>query len=883
MQVRLDQTQSLRGLLEASAGRDSEAPAIAVPGCAPVTYGRLLRHTDEVQDILRHSGISVQDRVALVVPTGPELTVAILSIAASTVCAPLHPESREVEFDFYLTDLKASALIVDSSVDSPARRSAGRHGIPVVELTPDRNAGACLFTLESDRGRASASGEVGTVQDAALVLYTSGTTRRPKKVLLTHANLWSRARQRVAALNLTERDRCLNMMPLYHDSGLQMVLATLASGGTVLCPPRLDAEVFFAWLDEFHPTWYSAVPTLQQAILSSAKHHGDALDRCALRFIRTGTGSLAPQVLAELERVFAVPVIQTYGMTEVGTVCSNPMPPGLRKPGSVGVPAGPDVAIIDNNGAHLSAGKIGEVVVRGPNVFRGYEDDPTATAAAFSDEWFRTGDLGMLDADGYLFLKGRLTDLINRGGQKVSPHEVESALLVHPDVAEAVVFPKPHPTLGEEVAAAVVLGDSARTTEQDLRRWVAARVADFKVPRRIVAVREIPTETTGKVRRSQLAEHFGSALRVSYRTAETSLEIALAQIWSDALGGARVGLHDNFFDLGGDSLSAARMCASIEEHVTGQPVPVATLLQAPTVAELADWLREAKPATLSGTCLVPIQTGGSRPPLFCLHGVTGFAVYLSLARHLGPDQPVYGVQAPWVDGPLPSSVRFEDLAAKYVREIRTLFPQGPYLLCGYSMAGLLAWEVAQQLHALEQRVALLALLDTRVYNNLARPPERASTLEHFFRRVEFHLDVLRTLPLEDRLAYIPRRLRARWRRGPRAALPGTGRSEPAPRDDGRPPFWRMVLEAGRAYIPRPYPGRLAVFLVKQADVNLDLDPRRPGSLAAGRAEIHRVPGSHGTFLIEPHVRVLAPILRECLDRALGLRPRRRWRDRAGQC
>ena len=224
---------------------------------------------------------------------------------------------------------------------------------------------------------------------------------------------------------------------------------------------------------------------------------------------------------------------------------------------------------------------------------------------------------------------------------------------------------------------------------------------------------------------------------------------------------------------------------------------------------------------------------------------------------------------------------FEDLAAQYVREIRILFPRGPYLLCGYSVAGLLAWEVAQQLHAMEQRVALLALLDTHVYNNPARPPERASTLERFSRRVEFHVDVLRSLPLKDRLAYIPRLLRARWRRGPRAALPGTGRPEPAAlRDEGRPPFWRMVLGAGRAYIPRPYPGPLAVFLVKQHDLNLDIDPRRPGSLAAGRVEIHRVPGSHATFLTAPHVRVLAAIFRECLDRAIGLRPRRRWRGMA---
>jgi oxalate---CoA ligase len=850
--------QALKDLLEASAERDSGAPAIAV------TYGRLLRHADEVQGVLRRSGIGLQDRVVLVAPTGPELAAAIISIAASTVCFPLNPESREDELDFYLTDLKASALIVDSRIDSPARRSAGRRGIPVVELTPDKNAGACLFALASDRGRVSTSGEFGTAQDTALGFYTSGTTKQPKKVLLTHANLWSRARQRVAALMLTERDRCLNMMPLYHDSGVQIVLATLASGGTALCPPQLDVQAFFTWLDEFHPTWYSAVPTLQHAILSSAKHHGETLERCALRFIRTGTGSLAPQVLAEIERVFAAPVIQTYGMTEVGTVCSNPMPPRPRKAGSVGVAAGPDVAIIDDKGTHLSPGKIGEVVVRGPNVFRGYEADPAASAAAFYDEWFRTGDLGVLDAEGYLFLKGRLTDLINRGGQKVSPNEVEGTLLSHPDVAEAIVFPKPHPTLGEEVAAAVVLHPDARATEQDLRRWVAFRVADFKLPRRILAVAEIPTGPTGKVRRTHLAEHFGPQLQVPYRTAEAPLEAMLAWLWGQELRADRVGLQDNFFDLGGDSLSATRVCARIEE-VTGWSLRVTSLLQAPTIEQLAQLLREAKPAHPSG-CLVPIQAGGSRPPLFCLHGASGFVIdYYCLARQLGPDQPVYGLQAPWIDGSPPSRVLFEEIAAQYVREIRACTPQGPYLLCGYSVAGLLAWEVAQQLRVLEQRVGMLALLDTHVYNNPARPPDRLSTLEYVFRRVEFHLDALRALSPQDRLAYVPRRLAARWHRGTGGRVPVASEAR---QPDVWPPLWQMVLSAGRAYRPRPYPGPLAVFLVQQRDEDLDGDRRRPGRLAAGRMEIHRVPGNHATFLKEPHVRVLAKKLRSCLDRAI---------------
>ena len=870
---------SIRALIAASAATRPDARAICAPGRPPLSYGRLHHQLHVVRDALRRLGIGSRDRVALLYSDGPELAVALLSAAASATCAPLNPKYQAGEYDFYLSDLMVSALMVQSDLDSPAREAARRHSLPIIDLVADREAEAGIFTIPQAlacASRESTGGEFAAGGDTATVLHTSGTNDRPKPVPMTHSDLCVLASRTAAGFGLTAQDRCVNLMPLYHGVGIHTTLAILASGGSVVLPALHDMGAFFAWLEEFRPSWYSATPAVHQAILSRAPEHRAMIARVPLRFIRSGAGELPSKLAERIEQTFRAPVVQSYGMTETGHICCTPMPPRQRKAGSVGMTMGLEVAVMDEAGAPVPPETTGEVVVRGSGIMSGYEAHPEANAAAFRNGWFRTGDLGMLDGDGHLFLKGRLKELINRGGEKVSPHEVEGVLSAHPDVAQAVVFPQPHATLGEEVAAAVVLRAHGAASEQDLRRWVAARIAEFKVPRRIIVVQEIPAESSGKIRRSQLAEHFGEVLQVSHRPAETPLELALAQIWSEALGGVRVGLHDDFFDLGGDSLSAARMCALIEEDVTGQSVPVSYLVQAPTVAELAHLLREAKPATMSGSCLVPVRAGGSRPPLFCLHGVTGFAVYLSLARHLGADQPVYGVQAPWVDGPVPSSVRFEDLAAQYVREIRTFFPLGDYMLCGHSVAGLLAWEVAQQLRALGLRVPLLALFDTRLYINPAVTPEPDSVLQEpdsglrrLRRRFEFHLDNLRGLSPRDRLTYMPKRLGARWRRTAGATSPDSAGPAAAADDlawsDTWPPLWQMVLRAGIAYLPRPYPGPIAVFLAQEPDADRG---DGPGRLAIGPVEIHEVPGNHNTHVREPHVRVLAQKLRASLDRAV---------------
>ena len=360
---------------------------------------------------------------------------------------------------------------------------------------------------------ATARGGLAEPDDTALVLHTSGTTSRPKIVPLLQRNVVASARNIVATLALGPGDVCLNIMPLFHIHGLMAAtLASLAAGAQVSCSPGFNALRFFHWLDDVKPTWYTAVPTMHQAILARAERHHDSLARCRLRLIRSSSASLPPQVMAQLERTFRAPVIEAYGMTEAAhQMASNPLPPRPRKPGSVGVAAGPDVAIMDERGALLPGGEIGEVVIRGTNVTPGYESNPEANAKAFTNGWFRTGDQGALDEEGYLRLTGRLKELINRGGEKISPLEIDEALMHHPAVQQVVAFGMPHEQLGEEVAAAVVLREGQHATERELREFAATRLIHFKVPRKIVIVTEIPKGATGKLQRIGLAAKLGVA------------------------------------------------------------------------------------------------------------------------------------------------------------------------------------------------------------------------------------------------------------------------------------------------------------------------------------------------------------------------------------
>ncbi len=491
---------------------DAARAAIAAPGAAPLSRGRLLQQIDATVGALRALGIKANDRVAIVLPNGPEMAVSFLAVASGATAAPLNPAYRDEEFDFYLGDLEAKLLIVQAGVESPVRAVAQRRGVPIVELTPTAGGPAGSFSLSRDgRPIAAANASFAGPDDVALVLHTSGTTSRPKQVPLTHRNLVASANHIRTTLSLTPDDRCVNIMPLFHIHGLVgALLSSLSAEASLFCTPGFNALKFFAWLDEAEATWYTAVPTMHQAILPRAERNREVIARRKLRFIRSSSSSLPPPVMAELEATFGCPVLESYGMTEAShQMTSNQLPPKARKAGTVGVAAGPEVAILDGEGNKLPQGEEGEVCIRGPNVTLGYFANPAANESGFIKGWFRTGDQGRFDEDGYLTITGRLKEMINRGGEKIAPREVDEALLAHPAVAQAIAFALPHPKLGEEVAAAVVLRDGQTADEKELRAFVSRRLADFKVPKRVLLLTEIPKGATGKPQRIGMAQRLG--------------------------------------------------------------------------------------------------------------------------------------------------------------------------------------------------------------------------------------------------------------------------------------------------------------------------------------------------------------------------------------
>ncbi|MEX2300127.1 MAG: acyl--CoA ligase [Bryobacterales bacterium] len=490
-----------------------DAAAILALERRPLTYGAFFEVVTRAAKQLRSFGIGRNERVAMVLPNGPEAVTAFVAVSSAATCAPLNPAYRPDEFDFYLSDLNAKALIVARGSDSPAVEIARRRGVMLIEMAAAEVAGDFELAGPARASDQPVEDELAESSDIALVLHTSGTTSRPKIVPLTHANVTASARNISRALALTPNDRCLNVMPPFHIHGLMAaVLATLEAGASVVCTPGFDAMKFFAWLSEFKPTWYTAVPTMHQAILARAARNPEAAAASRLRLIRSSSASLPPQVLAELERVFHAPVVESYGMSEAAhQMASNPLPPKARKPGSVGPAAGPEIRIMNDAGDLLEQGQTGEVVIRGENVTAGYENNPEANRDAFTNGWFRTGDQGFLDEDGYLRLTGRLKEIINRGGEKISPREVDEVLLDHPAVAQVVTFALPHEKLGEEVAAAIVLVGDQAPTARELREFAAQRLADFKVPRKFVFVEEIPKGPTGKLQRIGLAKILGLA------------------------------------------------------------------------------------------------------------------------------------------------------------------------------------------------------------------------------------------------------------------------------------------------------------------------------------------------------------------------------------
>lgn len=555
-------------LVQAWSRKDPDRVAILAPGRPALTYGELQRRVSRSAEALLALGLPRDARVGVALPSGPELAVTLLAVCSAATCAPLRPDSppaqlareaAELGLDLVVTDQSGLGVPTVADLGGRPRRGAGGH----------RPAGP---------------------EDIALLLRTSGTTGQAKRVPLSQANLSHATRNIRRSLRLTADDRCLDVMPLWHVHGfVGGLLASLTAGGSVVCPPPFSATAFPGWLEWSRATWYTAAPTIHQAVLEVLGETG--VPRHRLRFVRSASSRLPSTLAAQMEEVFGVPAIEAYGMTEAThQIAANPLPPAARKRGSVGTGTGVDIAVLGARGERLPSGADGEIVIRGANVFGGYDDD---VAQPFIHGWFRTGDRGHLDPDGYLYITGRIKEMINRGGETIPPREIEDVLLEHPDIADAAAVGIPHERLGETVAAAVVVRDGARLTETELRKFVGTRLSPSMIPARVVFLQEIPRSATGKLRCVELDRRLLTGRpQPEQRPAAAPEDIAarLTTAWAHLLGADDVGVDDSLSALGNDSLLSVRMANRVESWFD-VPVPLVDFFLADTVADQAELIR----------------------------------------------------------------------------------------------------------------------------------------------------------------------------------------------------------------------------------------------------------------------------------------------------
>ncbi len=472
-----------------------------------LSYGEFKIFNEKISRQLAATDIINSDRAAIVLPNGPLMASSFLSISSYMSVAPLNPSYKQEEFEFYLDDLKPKFLLVEPNSKSLAIIAAKNLNIPVFEMKISVNQPLGTFELFNKETNYKNPNDY----DEALVLHTSGTTSRPKIVPLSNLNIFTSAVNISKSLKLTADDHCLNIMPLFHIHGLIAVLSASAKVGASVCASNgFNALKFLDLAETQNITWYSGVPTMHQAILLRAQKNSNKAKKLNLRFIRSSSASLPPAIFKQLNDIFQTPVIEAYGMTEAThQMTSNPLPPAIQKPGLVGMPAGLEICIMNDKNEKLPQGEIGEICIKGNNVTNGYENNPEANKQSFVNDWFRTGDEGFFDEDGYLKISGRLKEIINKGGEKISPLEVDNILMDFPPIDQALCFGYKDKMLGEDIAVVIKLKENKSCTEDDIKSYANEKLAKFKIPKKIFIVEDIPKGATGKLQRIGLAKKFG--------------------------------------------------------------------------------------------------------------------------------------------------------------------------------------------------------------------------------------------------------------------------------------------------------------------------------------------------------------------------------------
>jgi oxalate---CoA ligase len=483
-----------------------QSVAVVATGFSPLTYRGLGEYLIRSATQWRESGVDRNDRVAVALPSGPDGALAIVAAACAAVAAPLDTQSTAPEIDGRLASLRPRAVVVPADAPSVARDVAKGRGIVVIDARREGHGKLGLGLGAPAIGPPATPGEPDAA-GTAFILQTSGTTASPKLIPFSHANMLAAAARVQSWFGLTPADRCLSVSPVCYSHGLKVTVFTpLITGGSLAFPTSPSSLDIDEWLGALRPTWYSAGPTLHRYMFDKTKLLPSARSIHSLRFIVSGGAPLTQEVREGLSAALGVPVVEHYGSSEAAQISANLPPPAANRPGTCGIPGKGTVKIVAESGREVSPGEHGEIMLGGPTVTSGYLDAPELNLMSFVGGWFRTGDIGSIDADGFLTLHGRKTEMINRGGEKISPTEIDEALLRHPDVAEAAAYAVPHSRLGEDVAAAVVLKEGAMATPLELREFLLPRLAKFKIPRRIVFVDRLPKGATGKVQRQRLKE-----------------------------------------------------------------------------------------------------------------------------------------------------------------------------------------------------------------------------------------------------------------------------------------------------------------------------------------------------------------------------------------
>ncbi len=852
--------------IEAHALSTPETPAILAPRRKPLTFAQLNEIVRQTGGYLAGLGLGINDRVAVALTNGMDMACAFFAVSNIATFIPLNPAFSSDEFKYYLRLLKVKALLVQENTRNEAEQAAAELGITLITLASPGADGQFLLSCDKQRDSFSQSAyQTGHNQDIASINYTSGTTGKPKVIPRTHTNLCTTAENTARVYNLTGADRCLIITPMFRGVSIATLLSSVISGDSAICAGSFEPVEFFRMLQELSPTWYLAGPAVLQSIVEYAEKNQVAARGSSLRFIRSSGAPLSAKLAERLERVFGVPAIVSYGMSEAGNIACSYLAPKGHKAGSVGVSMGYEIGIVDEQGELLPVGASGEIAVCGPNVMSGYENDPEANKRAFVKGWFKTGDQGYMDQDGYLFITGRIKELINRGGEKISPYEVEKAILEHPDVLEAVVFPLPDGRFGEDVSVLVVLKTGSALSVRQLRSFLKGKTAHFKMPTSLFITDQIPKGPAGKVQRSKLYQqlaNFEATIRAAgeITAPRSETEEKLAVIWKEILHVNEIDILDNFFDLGGDSLLVSVLFAYIEE-AWGRKIPLSIFFKEGTIEQLAQWIDKSEGEKSSRPFLVPIQVGGDKPPLFCIHAKDGEVLsYWYLAVHLGSDQPVYGLRfnLQGLSDNHPLSVT--GLASCYIRDIRSIQPEGPYYLAGHSGGGIIALEIARLLRAEGQEAALLAMFDSKfkkkrdsfadVMNRNLKETKETHTISEFF--LLFHQKVIGKLKkykqIIQTITYInsPNRYKSFIARYVDTEV--------------------VIQCSSKKYELLPYEGEI-IFFLPEEHYRSSSSSLQEWSNLVENVKLVETTGNHHNMILEPHVGHLANKLKKYLEKA----------------